>query len=232
MPRLPATHLPGASFLLALALHAQAQVSGSAAIVSDYQYRGVTLSKGAPVPQLTLVYDHPDGWYVGGFASRIKLRSNAGNAVEYIGYAGYARRLASGRSWEAGVSSHVYAGASGMNFREGFAGVASDRLSARVSYAPDYLGLGSRTLYVEVNGSHPLREELNLFAHAGFLGSLAGSAGTIRRSDARIGLATRFNGWECQLAWTASHENGMGRPAYTAQGWDSDKLVLTLMRRF
>lgn len=228
----PVFHLIGASILLALGSHALAQVSGSVALVSDYQYRGVTFSKGAPVPQLTLVYDNPQGWYLGGFVSPIKLRNSGDSALEYIGYAGFARRLASGLAWEGGVSNHVFTGASSMNFHETYAGLASEHVNARISYAPDYLGMNVRTLYAEVNASRPLRDNLNLFGHAGFLGSLAGGSGTIRRSVARIGLGTRFAAWDVQLAWAASHENGVGRPAYTAQGWDADALVLTLMRRF
>jgi len=228
----PVIHLIGASFLLTLALHAQAQVSGSVALLSDYQYRGVTFSKGAPVPQFTLVYDNPQGWYLGGFVSPIKLRSSGESAFEYIGYAGFARRLASGLSWEGGVSNHVFTGASNMNFHETYAGLASERLSARISYAPDYLGMNMRTLYAELNGSQRLCDELSLFGHVGFLGSLSGGDGTIRRSNARIGLGTRLRGWDLQLAWAASHENGVRRPAYAAQGWDADKLLLTVMRRF
>lgn len=228
----PLTHLLGASILLTLAPHVQAQVSGSVAVVSDYQYRGVTFSKGAPVPQFTLVYDNPLGWYVGGFVSPITLRSSGDNALETIGYAGFARRLTSGLSWEGGVSSHVFTGESSMNFHEAYAGLASERLSARISYAPDYLGMNMRTAYAEVNASHPIGDELNLFGHVGFLGSLAGGTGTIRRSNARIGLGTRLAGWDLQMAWAASHENGARRSAYAAQGWDTDKLVLTVMRRF
>jgi len=228
----PVTHLIGASILLTLALHAQAQVSGSVAVLSDYQYRGITFSKGAPVPQLTLVYDNPQGWYLGGFVSPIKLRYSGDSAFEYIGYAGFARRLASGLSWEGGVSTYAFTGASSMNFQEAYAGLASERLNARVSYAPDYLGMNLRTLYAEVNAIHPLCDELNLFGHVGYLGSLSGGARTIRRSNARIGLGTRLAGWELQLAWAASHENGARRTAYAAQGWDTDKLVLTVMRRF
>lgn len=228
----PLTHLIGASILLALAHHARAQVSGSVAVVSDYQYRGVTFSKGAPVPQFALVYDNPLGWYLGAFVSPIKLRNSGDSALETIGYAGFARRLLSGLSWEGGVSSHVFSGSSSMNFHETYAGLASERLSARLSYAPDYLGMRVRTLYAELNGSQPLRDDLNLFGHVGFLGSLAGGGDTIRRSNARVGLGTRLAGWDLQLAWAASHENGAGRPAYTARGWDADKLVLTVMRRF
>ena len=55
------------------ALHAvtdvSARVSGSVAVVSDYLFRGVSLSEGRPAAQLNVNYDDASGWYAGGFAS-------------------------------------------------------------------------------------------------------------------------------------------------------------------
>jgi uncharacterized protein (TIGR02001 family) len=46
----------------------KAQVDGSVSIVSDYRFRGASLSDGHPEPQVQLGYDGTGGWYVGGFA--------------------------------------------------------------------------------------------------------------------------------------------------------------------
>jgi uncharacterized protein (TIGR02001 family) len=209
--------------VLVLAAHAQAtaQVSGSVAIVSDYVYRGISLSEGKAAPQLTLVYDHPDGWYLAGFVSNSR-RSGA----QYIGYA---QRLSLGSSWEAGVSNHA---ASDMNFQEVFAGLAGERVSARVSYAPNYLGQGVRTVYGEVNASLRLGDKLNLFGHAGYFASLSDGWGKapIRRADARIGLGFNLESWEFQLAWAGAHQRRAASAPYAVQG--SDSVVLNVMRRF
>jgi uncharacterized protein (TIGR02001 family) len=218
--------------VLAVHAHAGAQVSGSVALVSDYLYRGVTLSDGKPVPQLTLVYDHPDGWYLGAFASRIR-QFGAVSGAAYVSYAGYARRLASGNSWEAGVSSYAFPASSGLNFQEVYAGLATQRIVARLSYSPNYLFQGLRTVYGEMSSSQPLRENLSLFAHAGYLGSLREGAyqNPVRRTDARIGLGVSLNSWEAQLAWAGVHQRRAAAQTY-GQGGTSEKMVLSLMRRF
>lgn len=224
-----------APVLLALAVcgPAAAQVSGSVALVSDYLYRGVSLSKGESAPQLTLVYDNPDGWYLAAFASRIR-QNGSGWSRQFIGYAGYARRLASGRSWEVGASSYAFPDASGQNFRELFAGLASERVGARVSYAPNYLGQGARTVYAELNASHGLRENLNLFVHAGYFGSLkeGWARPPIRRADVRVGLGLGRENWEFQLAWAGAHQRRVAGPDYPAGRSGDDSLVLNIMRRF
>jgi uncharacterized protein (TIGR02001 family) len=220
--------------LLALHACAQAQVSGSVALVSDYQYRGVSHTSGAAAPQLTLAYDHPDGWYVAGFASRIRPRYAPSTAAQYIGYAGFARRLASGRSWEAGVASYALPASSELNYREVFGGLASERVSARLSYSPSYLGTGTSTAYAEVNASHPLRENLRLFAHGGYLASLDEAWGTwpVRRADARIGLGLDLREWQVQLSWNHAHRRRGERPDYAAAGSGAKDVVLSIARRF
>ena len=224
-----------AAFCLALAVHVQAtaQVSGIVALVSDYLYRGVTLSDGKPVPQLTLVYDHPDGWYLGTFASRIRqFGAESGNS--YVSYAGYARRMASGNSWEAGVSSYAFPASSGLNFQEVYAGLATQRVSGRVSYSPNYLFPGMRTVYGEISTSEPLGDRLSLFAHAGYLNSLREGENhrPIRRTDARIGLGTSVDGWEAQLAWAGVRQRRIIGPAYGVPNGVSASLVLSLKRNF
>jgi uncharacterized protein (TIGR02001 family) len=222
--------LHGAAALLALAAHAAAaaQVSGSVALVSDYQYRGVSLSDGKPVPQLALVYDHADGWYLGTFASRLRRIYGTESGSTFISYAGYTGRLASGASWEVGVSHYAYPSSSDVNFQEVYAGLATERFSARVSYSPHYLFQGLRTVYAEMSGSRPLGDRLSLFAHVGYLGSLREGSNQwpVRRTDARVGLGISLDSWEGQLAWADAHQRG--KYPEVSEG----SLVLTVKRRF
>jgi hypothetical protein len=39
-----------------------AQVSGSATLLSDYRFRGVSLSDGQPAVQLGVAWERDDGW--------------------------------------------------------------------------------------------------------------------------------------------------------------------------
>ena len=72
----------------------------------------------APAPQLSLAYDAPQGWYAGAFAApRLALGERTG-VTQLVAYGGYARRLASGLSWEAGASSTAFPHAAEYNYRE------------------------------------------------------------------------------------------------------------------
>lgn len=179
---------------------ALAQVSGSVAFVSDYRYRGLSLSNGDPVPQINIAYDGDGGWYVGAFASQMKSDRDA--RAQVVSYAGYAWRMNAGMAWDVGVSHYAHIGEAGRNYPEVQVGVSWDKFNARLSYSPDY-GVGDRTLYAEAGANVPVYDGVYLFAHLGHLRTIEGAPAWDGRyrNDARIGLATTLAGWKWQLAW-------------------------------
>lgn len=177
---------------------AHAQLSGSAAILSDYMYRGISFSAGKPVARLALNYDGAAGWYAGGQLVNGQMNGETQRSAQWLGYAGYARRLASGLSWETGVTAYGFPSVPNWNFREFHVGVANESYSARLHYSPDYLGLGERTLYAEVNGGQALTERLQLFWHAGYL--YAPSNAASNRAEGRAGVSAMLQGWQAQLS--------------------------------
>ncbi|RSZ60646.1 hypothetical protein HF313_18945 [Massilia atriviolacea] len=210
-----------------------AQASGSVALVSDYYYRGVGYSKGDPVAQFNLSFDTRSGFYAGSFASLLKM-SGAPRGVYAIGYAGYARRMRSGPSWEVGASNHTFSTMSGLNYREVYAGLGGERLSGRVSYSPAYLGTSMGTVYGELNGGVALSDDVGLFARVGYLRPVSTvprySSGT--RVDGRIGIGVSVDAWKVQAAWDALHAQ---RGAYARSSGtiaSRNGLVLTVGRSF
>ncbi|SFV00636.1 conserved hypothetical protein [Pseudoduganella namucuonensis] len=216
------------------AREAGAQLTGSVGVVSDYLYRGSSLSQGKPAAQLTLAYDSPDGWHAGVFAARVKLAGAARGSMQYIGYAGYARRLASGLSWDAGAAHYAYKPDSTQDYQELHAGLAADRVNARIAYSPDYLGLGIPTAYAEMNGSYPLWRDVSLFAHAGYLASLSASPlfGDMRQMDGRVGLGAELGGFRWQLAWDASRGRTSGYGWQKAASGSRGDVVVSVSRPF
>jgi uncharacterized protein (TIGR02001 family) len=201
-----------AGLLAAHASHAQA--SASVSLASEYSVRGVSLSDGRPAPQLSLAYDAPQGWYAGAFAApRLALGERAG-VTQLTAYGGYARRIASGLSWEAGASSTAFHHASEYNYREIYAGLASDRIGARVYLAPAYYGYGGRVAYGELNGFYPLRERIKLIAHIGALHRVGGgpAATTRDRIDLRLAIGYDAGGCNVQLAWLGGSRRGDASP--------------------
>lgn len=214
---------------------AQAQVSGSAGIVSDYMYRGISLSSGKPVARLSLDVDGADGWFAGGQVVSGQLAPQSHRNAQWLGYAGYARRLPSGLSWEGGMSAYAFHAAPDWNFREVFAGLSFDNYSMRLHYSPDYLGFGMRTVYAELSGGGQLAASWRYFWRGGYLAA-PGHAGN-NRAEGRIGIATSFESWQLQLSLDAVRMRRQdGNGAYGQTGTTSNKVsskaVLGLARSF
>ena len=218
--------LRGAVVLWALlsCADACAQVSGSATLVSDYRFRGVSLSDGRPAAQLGVAWERDDGWYAGAFASSTRLYGRAG--TQLLGYLGYARRLHGDLSWEAGAEYAAFSRYPGDNYPEFYLGLATDRLSGRLYYAPRYFSEDAAAFYAELNGNHALTERFHLLGHVGWLQRGGSSADADqdaqrRRFDVRIGVGAVFGGFDLQLARVASDGSGGSYSGYPAYG-DAD----------
>ena len=153
-----------AAFAACCAWPAHAQVSGSVGVVSDYRYRGYSLSAGDPAVQASIAYDWARGAYAGVFASSADTAGDTG--AQLIPYVGYARRDKQGRSWDFGLRYSHFTADSEANYVEAHVGVALRRAAFRVHYAPDYFGQVSNW-YLEADGSLPLGERIRWLWHAG-----------------------------------------------------------------
>lgn len=207
-----------AAILFALAgFDVRAQVSGSLSLVSDYRFRGVSLSDGHPELQLSLAYDSPVGWYAGAFASGMRWR-DGGSETQVVAYGGYARRLASGLSWEVGALDSVYLQAGQLNYAETFVGLSYDKVGGRIYFSPRYLGQDIRTAYAELNGTYQVRDWLHVLGHVGFLRPLSRpdsyAAEIPSRYDVRIGASANLADWTVQLAWVATAKSTQNDPLY------------------
>jgi uncharacterized protein (TIGR02001 family) len=190
---------------------ASAQLSGTLSAVSDYRYRGVTFSGFGPSAQAGLTYDDPKGWYAGAFGSTVRLAppGRTSSNFQTIIYAGYAARLPSGISVEAGGDYSAFAGSNDLNYGEVFVGGAIENLNARLYYAPRYFGQMSNAFYGEVNATQPLTDRVRLHVHAGFLrhrydspyGLLYGIPPTQNVIDGRIALRADLDRFQLEIAW-------------------------------
>lgn len=208
-----------AAFVLLWTCAAQsclAQISGNVSAVSDYRYRGVSLSEGKPEAQLSLGYDHPDGWYGGGLLSGAQLEGIS--TMQLVTYAGYTRLLLDGLSGEGGVSLTRFRQAGDYNYNEAFVGLTSENISARVYYSPSYFYQNARTVYAEVNGAYRLQEHWNVLAHIGVLRHLSGdsalNSALMSRYDFRLGLNAYIAEWNFQLALTGLQKQSSDYPQY------------------
>jgi uncharacterized protein (TIGR02001 family) len=123
-------------------------VSGSAAIASDYRFRGVSQSDGKMAVQGGITIAHESGLYVGTWASNLAGWGTFGGAnmeLDLIG--GYKAKLADNASLDVGLTWYMYpGGADRTDFAEpyakltGTAGPAT--LTAGIAYAPEQQAIG------------------------------------------------------------------------------------------
>jgi uncharacterized protein (TIGR02001 family) len=193
---------------LLFAIDVCAQVSGSLTLVSDYRYRGVSLSDEKPAAQASVAYDHSSGWYAGAFGSTVDLAGQSRSELQLLSYAGYAWRVRPGLSWDVGASYYSFTGDGGYNYPEMYFGFASGNLSGRIYYADNYFRQGARALYAELNASRPFIYRLHLLGHVGVLrldSRSAWSDGSARyRFDVRAGIGVDLDQLSLRLTWLAT----------------------------
>lgn len=100
---------------------ASSPFSGSLAVVSDYRYRGYSLSDKQPALQAELTATSAGGWYADVWTSSIDEYAGPGDAhgatVE-LDFAFGRSFSALGLDWDAAASVYTYPGASGLSYWE------------------------------------------------------------------------------------------------------------------
>ena len=205
--RLPA--LLGGAIVLAYPTMSAAQTSAAVSIFSDDRLRGYTLSDGRPVGILDLSYDDPSGFYGTVSGSAVASRDRGLRPLGLVLNAGYAKRLNSELTIDAGVSHSVYSKYSdrgaARSYTEGYVGLSGKWLTGRFYASPDYLKGG--TLYGELIATVPIADNLRVTGHGGLLIPLGSSQGAYsyrREVDWRIGVTRQFGPLSVQAAWTGA----------------------------
>lgn len=215
---------------------AHAGLTANLAVTSDYIFRGISNSNRQPALQGGVDFVHPDGWYVGGWASNVDFRDGGEAKVEIDGYFGYAASVGK-FSWNTGWMAYVYPGAS-QSLR-----YDTQRLSAGMQYDLSAALVG---LYFDriknVFGSGPahyLETSLVVPLHADI--SLDMRIGRQRYTDnvfltmpdftyRSLALIWLRAPWETRLAW---QNNGVVvADCFAGKSWCGPAWMLQITRRF
>jgi len=127
-------------------------VTGGVALVSDYRFRGVSLSGKDFAVQPYLTVSHESGLYVGAWGSN--LSENDGNDVELDLYAGFSG--GDEITYDIGATYYVYPGVSNVNYVEFTGKVGSTMgpatVGVQLSYVPSQGNTGDEdNVYVATN---------------------------------------------------------------------------------
>lgn len=203
-----------------------AQTRGSVSLLSDYRYRGASLSDARPALQVQLGHDFDQGGYAGLQVSTVRLGEGSGDGLQVLPYAGVVRPLPRGWHWEAGVQYVAFLRSGEYDYAEAFAGIGTDHAGVRVFYSNDYFGHWP-AWYATFDGNHDLSPRWRLLGHVGVLRSMGGEVEYRRDWAAGLGLALRD--YDLQLTWGGVDEGA--HPPYRPTGYrDEGGWVLRLTR--
>jgi len=152
--------------LLASASIAQAEITGNASVVSDYNWRGITQTAGDPAIQGGLDWAHDSGFYAGVWGSNVDFGDCCDENLEtdlYFGWSGGEEF-----TYNVGLIYYVYPGAEGINYPEIYGSLGWKWLTGKISYSNDFGNYDESAFYLEGNGVWELPANFGLKAHLGY----------------------------------------------------------------
>jgi uncharacterized protein (TIGR02001 family) len=175
--------LAGLTLLAASA--AQAGLTVTPTLVSDYDFRGI--SQTATKPALQLGVDYAGGaFHAGAWASNIEWGPSYDGSSELDILADYTFGSDETAKVNVGIVDYMYPGMTDQNTIEGWVGVTKNWFSGKLSYSNDWFNLGS-AMYLEANGSFPVGE--SGFSITGHIGRSSGDAWKgIEYTDIALGV--------------------------------------------
>jgi uncharacterized protein (TIGR02001 family) len=229
-----------ASTLLAAPAFAQDEseitISGSAALVSEYRFRGVDLSGGDIAAQAGITAKHDSGIYVGTWGSSLDEDSVGYGHTELDLYAGWAGELSDGVTLDVGGIYYLYpnAGPGDFDYVEFYAktgfGLGPASLTLGVAYAPEQDSLGGTdNLYLSTDLGLGIPETpITLTAHAGYTDGFLTYTANGKAWDWSLGASAALgSGLSLGAAYIGAE--GVGTPAYA---FVDDAFVVTLSASF
>ncbi len=161
--------MAGAAF--APAAVAEGEFSGNVAITSDYVYRGVTQSDGAPMVSGGFDWAS-DSFYVGTWASGVDFGDGTSTEVDF--YAGWTPSYGD-IGFDFGAIYYLYPDAPDdpeQNFVEVYGGASTTfgiiDVGASYAYSPEFYGESGAAGYTNFSAGIPLGESFGLDASVGF----------------------------------------------------------------
>jgi|APFre7841882724_1041349.scaffolds.fasta_scaffold14478_4 uncharacterized protein (TIGR02001 family) len=175
-----------AIILLGSTAAAQAELTGTVTAVSDYDFRGISLSATDPALQGSIDWAAANGFYVGAWASNIDYGDGFDGNIELDLYGGFAGEIEGGMGWDVGLVWYTYPDSSETRSRcrvdeplvptdceisdypELYAGISYQWLELKQWYSNDLSGSDKDGFYTEGNASFELPANFTLGLHLGY----------------------------------------------------------------
>lgn len=148
---------------------AWAGIAGTAALSSDYDYRGFSQTADDPALQGSLEYARDSGPYATVWGSTLDWGQDSDADIELDWIAGYAQEIgSSGVTWDAGAVFYHYPGLGAANFLEVYGGFGWGGFSVKLSYSDDFAGVGESAFYADGGFRHEWESGWSVFLYGGY----------------------------------------------------------------
>lgn len=200
--------------MLGLATTASAEITGTAAVTSDYDFRGVSLSDEDPAFQASIDYAHDNGFYASIWGSSLDYGPDYDGGIEIDLSAGLAGETEMGIGWDVGAVWYLYpdseaspAKAEIEDYGEAYLGGSYKMFDAKVWYADDYADAGDSAWYTELNANFELPAGLTLGLHVGqSFGDYWDAVADAAEEDLETtGIDGEYTDWSIGLGYTVSY---------------------------
>jgi uncharacterized protein (TIGR02001 family) len=174
-----------------------ADLTANLAALSDFRFRGVSLSDREPALQAGVDFSHASGFTTGVLASTVRLgrEGDTEGGIAGQGYLGWSGSWTQTLAWGAGLTAYAFPhepGLGSLDYQELFLRIGSNDAQLGVHVSNSYFGSGAPSLYLSVSAARDLTDRFRLFAHAGWLSTGAADQSDYlydhsQRLDARAG---------------------------------------------
>jgi len=204
----------------------QSTLTGSATVVNDYLFRGLSQTNRDPAVQAGIEYDHSSGWYVGAWGSNISWLSDASTSAAPISsslevdvYAGHRGSLGGDWTYDAGLYEYYYPGTYPSGFTlpytlEGYAALGWKSLSLKYSHAfTNLFGFADskHSDYLDLSWNYEFVPGWLINAHVGHQ-TVKNNPG-FSYTDWKLGVTRNFDhGYSVSLGY---YDTNASRPLYT-----------------
>lgn len=233
----------------------QHTVTSNVGLVSNYVFRGITQTAGAPAIQGGMDYAHSSGFYAGLWGSNVSWIADSGTVgtgsvtMELDTYLGYKSSITKDVGYDVGYVRYNYLGSSNYSAATGYAkadtaevyaAISYKFLTARYSYSAlnQFLTVADEkgTDYIELNANYIIPDtSYTVIAHVGkqTYKSAAAKALGLTYTDYKVGIAKDFSGYVLTVAYTATDaKDGVGYTYPNGGNWGGSATAISMTRSF
>lgn len=147
---------------------AAAELTATATVANEYDFRGISQSAKDPAAQFSVDFATDNGFTAGAWLSNIDYGPDSSEDRELDLYAGWTKAINDDLSFTVNAVYYTYFGDGDFDYPEYNVGLNYKGLSTKLWFSDTYAKSGDSAYYLEAAYAHELPAGFTLTAHVGF----------------------------------------------------------------